>query len=57
MLLQRDGKVGAKNTGFNANGGSFNVADACGDWVGVDRVVWVAEGDWGSESNQAYTDG
>ena len=25
--------------------------------VGVDRVVWVAEGDWGSESNQAYTDG
>ena len=28
-----------------------------GEWVGVDRVVWVAEGDWGSESNQAYTDG
>ena len=26
-----------------------------GEWVGVDRVVWVAEGDWGSESNQAYT--
>ena len=24
-----------------------------GEWVGVDRVVWVAEGDWGSESNQA----
>ena len=28
-----------------------------GEWVGVDRVVWVAEGDWGSESNQGYTDG
>ena len=26
-------------------------------WVGVDRVVWVAEGDWGSESNQGETDG
>ena len=23
-----------------------------GEWVGVDRVVWVAEGDGGSESNQ-----
>ena len=24
--------------------------------VGVDRVVWVAQGDWGSESNQGETD-
>ena len=28
-----------------------------GEWVGVDRVVWVAEGDGGSESNQGETDG
>jgi len=28
-----------------------------GECVSVDRVVWVAEGDWGSESYQGETDG
>ncbi len=28
-----------------------------GEWVGVDRVVWVAKGDGGSESIQGETDG
>ena len=28
-----------------------------GEWVGVDRVIWVAKGDGGSKSKQGETDG